>query len=116
MTKLIFNLFVIVEKQLDNETQQLYSEEERIYHLVQGDDWRFIRDRLQEIIDGLIDIRVVYKEYKESEIPGQIEKRAHVVSVLEDFIKDIEGTAEKFDLQTKHLKDKEGDEIITHHS
>ena len=84
-------------KEVDKETDKLVAEQKKIYDFVKSDDWSLIKKKLFDKLITIDSIASVPKEGKSAEsMLLEYRTREGVVSIVLEWIKDIEGTANQY--------------------
>lgn len=92
----------------DKETQKILSLGERIRDFVQSDGWKIVKSELDVRLLDLQDITSLPEDADKTEIIV----RKRVIVTINNWIKDIEGTANQHDENVKSLKERR-DDIFT---
>lgn len=93
-----------MDKNIDKETQQVLSDEKKIEMLCQHEGWALVRQKLINRIMDLQSILNVDGNATPEQIAIDLRSRANAISILTDFLQDIEGTAQKSKDNTETFK------------
>lgn len=100
---------------LDKETRQILTDGEKIERFTESDGWKLVKQKLISKLAILNSISSVPKEMERDKLLREYELREGVISIILDWIRDIEGekNKSKFNKQTfEEIKQ----EIIIHYS
>ena len=101
------------KQQLEQDTQKILSEGEKLSNFVESDAWKLIRKKLFDKLITIDSIAGVPKDKKTNEeIIFEIKLREGVVSLILQWIREIEGSAKKYKFDSKMFEDIRRDSII----
>lgn len=83
----------MAKKELDKETQKVMSQGQKIADFVNSDSWQLIRKKLYDKLITIDSIMEIPSNMSNEQRLQEIGIRAGAVSLILDWIKEIEGTA-----------------------
>ena len=98
----------------DAETSKILSEGELLQDMIRGDGWAIVKRKLTEMISMLDSIKAIPDDIKQDPVKMSFESRVRegAASILETWLKDIEGTAEQTKQNRETMEKKKDNEII----
>lgn len=101
--------------QVDKETAEAMTEAMKLRELTESEGWKIARSLLDEKISVLDSVSTI-PEGSFEEVGKQAMYRAHAISLIRDWLSEIEGRLEQDDQQKEVIRDNHEEVIVRFHS
>lgn len=101
-------------KPLDKQTQKIMTEQEKVSDWVKSEGWQIVKQKLYHKLGELNSIVSIPTDVfsKPAELNNEIAQRYNAIALVQSWIKEIEGIANKNDFDKRALQKETLDQII----